>query len=180
MLCAATGVLLSNESPGFLIYVLAAVLGSFMAFSLVGFTSLFGDVTEVGEYHFGHRTEGSFTGIQQFIRKCSAGLANWGALMLLGLAGFINPIPVEKLVDGITKTELVDQEQTLVVLWTIKGIFAIASMLLLIPSTIIAIRWKLTKQRHAALIGYLDRKRAGLGIDEEMEKEIEDICKPLI
>ncbi|MDR2035687.1 MAG: MFS transporter, partial [Coriobacteriales bacterium] len=70
ILCGFVGMTISANSAGFAIYVLAAFLGAFISFSLVGFTSLFGDVTEVGEYHFGRRVEGSFAGVQQFVRKC--------------------------------------------------------------------------------------------------------------
>ena len=174
--CAACSMLISKDSAGFLIYVLAAALGSFISFSLIGFTALFGDVTEVGEYHFGYRAEGSFSGIQQFIRKVAAALANWVALMLLGLVGFIRP--AESVVDGITT--LINQPQTPAVLFTIKGILGISSILLLIPSMIIALRWTLSKEKHARLIQYLDCKRAGLDIDPGIQREIQDICAPLI
>ena len=176
IICAVCSMFITKGSPGFLIYVLAAVLGAFISFSLVGFTALFGDVTEVGEYHYGFRAEGSFSGIQQFIRKCAAALANWVALTLLGLVGFLSPS--ESVVDGVTT--LTTREQTRAVLFTIKGILCFASVLLLIPATIIAIRWVLSKEKHAKLIQYLDRKRAGLDIDEEMEREAQEICKPLI
>ena len=174
--CAVASLFITNESPGFMIYVLAVVLGGFMSFSLIGFTALFGDVTEVGEYHYGYRAEGSFSGIQQFVRKCAAALANWIALTLLGIVGFITPL--ESVENGITT--IITQKQTPAVLLTIKAILGIASLVLLIPSTIIALRWALSKEKHSKLIGYLDRKRAGLEIDPALEQEISDICKPLI
>ncbi|MCL1896712.1 MAG: glycoside-pentoside-hexuronide (GPH):cation symporter [Clostridiales bacterium] len=174
--CALCSTLIGKESPGFAIYVLAAVLGFFIAFSLIGFTAMFGDVTEVGEYHFGRRIEGSFTGIQQFIRKCAAALANWIALMLLGLSGFVNP--VESVVGGVTT--MITQPQSDTVLFTIKGILAFSSVILLLPAIIAAVRWKLTKEKHAALINYLDRKRSGASIAPEEETEVEEMLKPLI
>ena len=174
--CAVGSMFITQGSPGFAIYLLAAVLGCFISFSLVGFTALFGDVTEVGEYHFGRRIEGSFSGIQQFIRKCAAALANWIALMLLGLSGFVRPL--EKVVDGVVTLE--NQSQTKTVLFTIKGILGFSSIILLVPATIIAVRWALTKEKHATLIGYLDRKRSGIETGAEEEKEIEGILKPLI
>jgi len=176
IVCAVFSLFIGKGSPGFFIYVLAVVLGGFISFALVGFTALFGDVTEVGEYHFEHRAEGSFSGIQQFIRKCAAALANWIALMLLGLVGFVRP--VEEVIGGATT--LINQVQSDAVLFTIKGILGLSSVLLLVPSTIIAIRWTLTKEKHALLIQYLDRKRAGLDIDAETISEIQEICKPLI
>jgi len=175
-LCAGASFLLHPESPGFHIYVLASALGICMAFSLIGYNAVFGDVTEVGEYHLGYRAEGSFYGIQQFIRKCCAALANWFALFLLGIAGFITP--VETIENGVNV--LIAQQQTPIVLFTINGILGIVSVILLIPSTINAFCWKLTKEKHAKLIAYLDRKRAGLEISEEDEQEVHDICKPLI
>jgi len=174
--CGIVSMLISGSSPGFAIYALAVVLGGFISFSLVGFTALFGDVTEVGEYHFGTRAEGSFSGIQQFIRKVASAIANWAALTLLGLAGFARPL--ESAVDGVAT--LVNQTQTPAVLLTIKCILGVSSVVLLVPSTVIALRWTLTKERHAALIGFLDRRRAGMEIGEEERREIEGICEGLI
>jgi len=174
--CALASMLISQDSPGFAIYVLAAVLGGFISFSLIGFTALFGDVTEVGEYHFGTRAEGSFSGIQQFIRKLAAALANWAALTLLGLSGFAKPVEIVS--DGVTT--LVSQPQSPTVLLTIKGILAVSSVILLVPSTVIALRWALTKEKHARLIEFLDRRRAGLEVDEGTENEIEEICRGLV
>jgi len=174
--CALSSFLITSDSPFFVIYLLAVALGSFISFSLIGFTSLFGDVTEVGEYHFGRRMEGSFAGVQQFVRKCAAALANWVALTLLGLSGFIKP--VESVIDGVTT--LINQPQTDIVLFTIKGILGVSSIWLLVPSTVLALRWALTKERHALLIDYLDRKRSGVVVDPTEEMEIREILKPLV
>jgi len=174
--CAIGSMFISEHSPGFAIYALAAVLGGFISFSLIGFTALFGDVTEVGEYHFGYRAEGSFSGIQQLIRKIASALANWAALTLLGLVGFVKPL--ESVAGGVTT--LVNQPQTPAVLLAIKCILGISSVVLLVPSTVIALRWALTKEKHAKLIGYLDRRRAGLEIAAGTQDEIEEICKALI
>ena len=175
-ICAGASFLLHPESPGFQIYLLAGILGVFIGFSLVGYNSIFGDVTEVGEYHLGYRAEGSFYGIQQFIRKCCAAVANWFALFLLGITGFITPVEIVE--NGVS--QLIVQPQTPIVLFTINGILGIVSVIFLIPSTIYAFCWKLTKEKHAKLIAYLDRKRAGLYISDEDERYVEEICKPLI
>jgi len=174
--CGLTSMFIGSTSPVFAIYLLAVFLGFFIAFSLIGFTALFGDVTEVGEYHFGRRVEGSFTGVQQFIRKVAAALANWVALMLLGLSGFISP--VENIVDGAVT--LITQTQSETVLFTIKGILGLSSVILLVPAIVIALRWQLTKDKHATLISYLDRKRSGISATSEEELEIQEILKPLI
>jgi Na+/melibiose symporter-like transporter len=175
-ICAAISFLLSPDSPGYHIYLLASALGAFMAFSLVGYNAIFGDVTEVGEFHLGYRAEGNFYGIQQFIRKCCAALANGFALFLLGFSGFITPIEV--IDDGVVK--LIAQPQTPIVLFTINGILGIVSVIFLIPSTVSAACWKLSKEKHAKLISYLDRKRAGLETTPEEEQEVREICNPLI
>jgi Na+/melibiose symporter-like transporter len=173
---AAASFLINSDSPVYYIYVLACILGSFISFSLVGYNAIFGDVTEVGEYHLGYRAEGNIYGIQQFIRKCAAAVANWFALFLLGFSGFVTPVEVVE--NGVTT--FVTQPQAPIVLFTIRSILGIVSIVLLIPSTITALRWKLTKDKHAKLIGYLDRKRAGIEIDPELEQEVCEICKPLI
>ena len=174
--CAGASFLINPGSPDFFIYLLACVLGAFIAFSLIGYNAIFGDVTEVGEYYLGYRAEGSFYGIQQFIRKCCAAVANWFALFLLGIAGFLSPIEVIE--NGVTK--LITQTQTPLVLFTINGILGIVSVIFLIPSTINAVNWKLTKEKHAKLIAFLDKKRAGIEISEEEKQEVDEICKPLI
>jgi len=175
-ICAVASFLITANSPWFFIYVLASVLGIFIGFTLVGYNALFGDVTEVGEYYLGYRAEGSFYGIQQFVRKCCSAVANWFALFLLGIAGFVSPIEVVE--DGIT--HMVSQPQTPLVLFTINAILGIVSIILLLPSTIHAVLWKFPKEKHAKLITYLDRKRSGLEISSEEEAEIEDICDSLI
>ncbi|MCL2425748.1 MAG: MFS transporter [Oscillospiraceae bacterium] len=175
-ICAAASFLITSSSPWFSIYILASVLGIFIGFTLIGYNSLFGDVTEIGEYYLGYRAEGSFYGIQQFVRKCCSAVANWFALFLLGITGFVSPIEVVE--NGIV--ELVSQPQTPLVLFTINGILGIVSIILLIPSTIHAVIWKLTKENHAKLIAYLDRKRSGLEVSAEEEQEVKEICEPLI
>jgi Na+/melibiose symporter-like transporter len=66
------------------------------------------------------------------------------------------------------------------VIFTIKGILGFSSIILLVPSIVLALRWTLTKERHALLIGYLDRKRSGIEVSPEEESEIKEILKPLI
>jgi len=173
---AAMIFLINEQSAFYFVYIIAAGIGCGMAFSLIGYNSVFGDVAEVGEYHFGYRTEGNLYGVQQFIRKCLAAIANGAVLLLLGLSGFVSPVEVVE--DGIRV--MVEQPQTPVVLFTIKAIIGLVSIVLLVPSTITAICWKLPKKNHHKLIAYLDRKRSGMEISDEETKEIDDICKPLI
>jgi len=176
IICSAATFLVGSDSPGLYVYLIACAIGSSVGFSLVGYNAIFGDVTEVGEYHMGYRAEGSFYGIQQFIRKCCAALANGFALLLLGLANYVAPIEI--LENGII--EKISQPQSPIVLFTIRAILGIVPILLLLPSTVSALSWKLPKEKHARLIAYLDRKRAGLEIDEDSEREVHEICKPLI
>jgi Na+/melibiose symporter-like transporter len=86
--------------------------------------------------------------------------------------------PVEVLEDGITL--LITQPQTPLVLFTINAILGIVSVIFLLPSTIFAFCWKLTKDKHSKLISYLDRKRAGISIDEAEENEVREICDTLM
>jgi len=176
VICVLATFLIGTDNPGFHIYILASVLGACIAFSLVGYNAIFGDVTEVGEYHMGYRAEGSFYGIQQFIRKCCAALANALTLTLLGIVDYVAPLEVVE--DGVTT--LVTQQQTPIVLIAIRFILGIVTILFLLPSAVNALSWKLPKEKHAKLIAYLDRKRAGLKIDAESEREVQEICKPLI
>ncbi|MDO4572466.1 MAG: MFS transporter [Clostridia bacterium] len=159
---------LNSAQPGWCVYALACAAGMVMAFPLVGIISLFGDVTDVGELYFSRRMEGAFFGMQQLTRKCASAVANGVTLALLGLAGYVTPP------EGLASVA-----QAPPVLLCIRLIMSLTAPVLLIPSIIVACTWKLTPERHARLIQYLDKKRAGAPVSAGEEAEAEALKRIL-
>lgn len=167
LLCLAN-LFITPATPHIVLYAISASIGVAIAFPIVGIISLFGDVTDVGELYYGTRNEGSFFGVQQFTRKCASAVANGVTLGVIGIAGFINP--VEEIRNGVTV--LITQVQPDIVLALIRGFMSFTGVLL-IPTVVFAILWQLTPERHARMIEYLDKKRAGLPVDQEIATEMQ-------
>jgi oligogalacturonide transporter len=166
---ACLGMLFLNSSqPGWYVYVLAGLAGGILSFSLVGIISLFGDVTDVGELYYGTRMEGAFFGIQQLTRKCASAIANFVALGILGFSGYITPP------EGVAAVA-----QSPSVLLSIRLIMSLTPLVLLLPAILVACTWKLTPERHARMIDYLDKKRAGLPVTDEEEAEAQALRRVL-
>ena len=159
---------ITPATPHAVLYVIAAATGVAIAFPIVGIISMFGDVTDVGELYYGTRNEGSFFGVQQLTRKCASAVANGVTLGVIGLAGFINPL--EEIRNGAAV--LITQVQPDIVLGVIRGFMSFTAVLLLIPTVVFALLWQLTPERHAQMIDYLDKKRAGLAVDSGIEAEM--------
>lgn len=170
--CLAT-LLFNSQTPVIYVYVLAIFVGFAISLPLIGIISLFGDVTDVGELFLNQRLEGSFSGVQQFIRKCASGLANAVALAAIGFAGFINPI--EKSVDGMVT--LVNQVQPETVITTIHYIFAFIPLILLSICIYFALNWKLNEENQHILIEYLDLRRNNNYINSTLENQITEMKK---
>jgi oligogalacturonide transporter len=139
-------------------FVLAVCMGVSLAMPVVMVFSIFSDTTDVGELYFGKRTEGSFSGVQTLIRKaCSAGAV--GLVMFgLGLAGFKEGENVVQPAQAIL---------------TIRLILAIVPAVLLVVGAFIAKTMPLNNERYEKLRKYLDAKRHGGEIDENLVNEVE-------
>jgi GPH family glycoside/pentoside/hexuronide:cation symporter len=133
-------------------------MGVSLAMPVVMVFSIFSDTTDVGELYFGKRTEGSFSGVQTLIRKaCSAGAV--GLVMFgLGLAGFKEGENVVQPAQAIL---------------TIRLILAIVPAVLLVVGAFIAKTMPLNNERYEKLRKYLDAKRHGGEIDENLVNEVE-------
>jgi Na+/melibiose symporter-like transporter len=138
-------------------FVLAALMGVSLAMPVVMVFSIFSDTTDVGELYFGKRTEGSFSGVQTLIRKaCSAGAV--GLVMFgLGAAGFKEGIDIQP-------------QQAIL---TIRLILAIVPAVLLVVGAYVAKTMPLNNERYEKLRKYLDAKRHGGEMDEDLAREVE-------
>lgn len=151
-----------------LIYGIAALMGVAMAFPVVLLNSLFADVTDVGELYFGTRMEGTFSGVQTFVRKCASALANASFMAILGLTGFVQPL---RIVEGLGE-RLVFQGQPELLKTFIRATIAFAPAALLGIGIAAAWKWPITSDRHARLLGYLETKRTGGTADPGLEREM--------
>jgi len=158
---ALATLLISPEISIIYMFVLAVLMGVSIAMPVVMVFSIFSDVTDVGELYFEKRIEGSFSGVQTFIRKaCSAGAVSL-VLFALGIMGF-----KESSVAG----EIVQQSKGVIL--TIRLILALVPAALLLIGVLIAKNMPLTKERYAKLHTYLEAKRHGEEIDNELEEEV--------
>jgi oligogalacturonide transporter len=168
--------LLLSKSNSSLIYPIAALMGVAMAFPVVLLNSLFADVTDVGELYFGRRMEGTFSGVQTFVRKCASALANALFLASLGWAGFVAPV---KTVRGLAESYAYQaQPESLQLL--IRATIAFAPALLLGIGIFVAWSWPISAERHAKLLTYLEAKRGGALPEAALAAEMEALRGPIL
>ncbi len=169
VVCLSTIFLTPDTGP--LIFLAAALLGIAMAFPVVLLNSLFADVTDVGELYFAHRMEGTFSGVQTFVRKCASAVANALFLAALGWSGFIAPT---KTVVGLSET-YVYHGQPDSLTWMIRATVAFVPALMLGVGILVMARWPITAERHGKILRYLEVKRAGGEPERALAAEVETL-----
>ena len=158
--------------PSFTIYVVAAVIGMGLCGCVVMPWTMFPDVTDVGELHFGERKSGSFSGIMTFVRKSSSALGIFIVSQILNFSGYIKP----ETIDG--KEVLFEQPESLITALKVI-VFAIPVVLLLV-TIFFARKYPLTKEVHDKLRNLLEFKRGDRESTELSQEEIEDLTKKLV
>ncbi|MBU0927535.1 MAG: MFS transporter [Spirochaetes bacterium] len=162
--------LVTPRNPA-LVYGVAAVMGVSMAFPVVLLNSLFADVTDVGELFFGSRMEGTFSGVQTFVRKCASALANASFMAALGISGFVQP---RRVVEGLAE-RLVFQSQPEALKLFIRATIAFAPAVLLSLGILVVWNWPITSSRHARLLSYLETRRSGGEPDPGLAAEMKTL-----
>lgn len=165
-LCLAT-LLLNPGTHVAMIYLLAFGLGGSMAFPNSTVQSVYGDVADAGELILGKRYEGSFSGVQTFVRKCASAIAIALAMFILGAFGYVES----------AGGAVVAQPQS--VISAIRFILAFMPLPFLIVGILAANTWALTPARHKQLIRFLELLRAGRKADPELERAVDEM-RPLI
>jgi len=125
--------------------------------------TMFGDVTDVGEFASGERNAGSFSGIMTFVRKVCSAFAIFMISALLDVGGFIRPI------DGV------DQVQPNTVILFIRLIVVVAPLILLSAGIIAARRYPLSETMHKRLRQYMEVKAKNGGTTQQEEEELKRI-----
>ncbi|HPE90152.1 MAG: MFS transporter [Spirochaetaceae bacterium] len=168
MITGLATLLIGPDSPGFAVYLVAAAMGVAMAFPVVLLNSLFADVSDVGELYFGSRVEGTFSGVQTFVRKVASAGANASFMLAIGWAGFVAPV---RRVEGLRET-LSFQAQPESFVWAVRLTIALAPLLLLGLGIAVMLRWPITSERHAKLLDYLAATREGRDCDPGLRDEV--------
>jgi len=169
MLTGLATLLVGPDSPGYAVYLVAAVMGAAMAFPVVLLNSLFADVSDVGELYFGSRVEGTFSGVQTFVRKVASAGANASFMLAIGWAGFAAPV---RRVEGLSET-LIFQAQPETLERTVRFTIALAPLALLGLGIAVMLRWPITSERHGKLLAYLDAARSGRACEPGLAAEVE-------
>ncbi|MEN3041993.1 MAG: MFS transporter [Fervidobacterium sp.] len=145
--------------------IFAAIIGAGVSAVAVMPHTILGDVTDVGELKFNERREGTISSMATFLRKVASALVQALILLILGVAGYINPkgneIPV----------------QPNSVINTIRSILAFGPIILLTFGVIAAIRYPLKPKIHEELKKLLKEKREFGKADEQ---RLEQLRKELI
>jgi oligogalacturonide transporter len=168
MLTGLSTLLVGPDSPGFAVYIVAVFMGIAMAFPVVLLNSLFADVSDVGELFFGSRVEGTFSGVQTFVRKVASAGANASFMLAIGWAGFVAPI---RRVDGLRET-LTFQAQPETFERAIRYTIALAPLLLLGIGVLAMSKWPITSERHGKILDYLASAREGRDCDPGLKAEV--------
>lgn len=165
-LFSLTTLLVNPSSASLLIYLIGAAMGVSFSFAVVGSISSFGETTDAYELFYGKRAEGTLSGVNQLLYKLCSALASLIIGGILKASGYI-----EGLAPGL--------QQPVSALNGVRGILALSPVLLLIPALFVALRFPLTKERHALLSPLLSKRRSGELLDPPEEEVLEDMKKIL-
>ncbi|MDP1714067.1 MAG: glycoside-pentoside-hexuronide (GPH):cation symporter [Anaerolineales bacterium] len=147
---AIVQLLIYSIQPGQITYilVLAVMAGISVSTAHVLPDAIFPDVIEWDELHTGHRREGIYYGVKNFVRKLTGALAIFIALQTLGWFGYQSP-PV-----GATQFS-----QPASALQAIRFLIGPLGTLFLFGAVTMAWFYPLTKERHARVRALLERKK---------------------
>jgi oligogalacturonide transporter len=143
-------------------YIPPVIVGAGLSAGISMPWTMFGDVTDVGEFANGVRNSGSFSGIMTFVRKVCSAVAIFLITAVIDSGGYIRPI------DGI------EQTQPDSVIFFMRLIIVVAPLFLLSMGIIAARRYPLNEKTHNRLRKFLDSRTKGEASPEE-EKELKDI-----
>jgi len=157
------------------IYIFGALFGTAAAGIQVMVFAMFPDVPDADELFSGQRREGIFSGIFTFLRKTGGAIVMFFVGNSMQWAGFIPP--VDKVVDGVTKT--VQQTQTPAFLLVLLLIFILVPVIFIVIAIIACGKYPLTKPVHSRLKNLLKERHAALQAGRELSSEMAEEEKEL-
>lgn len=143
------------NSPEWILYLLAAVMGFGISGPGLIPHAIFGDVVDVGHLKFGIREAGAYSGIGSFVNTCAQGIGLGVAMTILGWAGFTEPAPGTS--EVLTQPE---SAQTAII-----ALMALTPLILMSIGIFFCSRYRLNKERHAMVISAIES-------EDEEDKQI--------
>jgi oligogalacturonide transporter len=134
------------NSPAWVLYMLAAVMGFGISGPGLIPHAMFGDIVDVGHLKFGVRDAGAFSGISSFVNTCAQGMGLAIVMSVIGAAGFTEQQPGAELV-----TSQPESAQTAIIF-----LMALAPLALMSIGIYFCFRYRLNKDLHAQVISAIE------------------------
>ena len=168
---------ISGGTPDWVLMIIGLALGFGIGGTVFVPHSSFGDVCDVGELYFGERTEGSFSGLTNFLNTTAQALGLSIPPLVIGLAGYVETqyVTVSQYGDiqaaggleingvfhklsefqttlGNGNYQLLPLEQSVSAQWAIRICFAVLPIVIMTIGVLIAFRYKLTKDLQQKIV----------------------------
>lgn len=167
---------ITPSSPTLVVFLFAAIVGVGTSAVIVMIYSIFADIPDVDELKTGQRREGIFSGLFTFMRKMSSAVGIFLISNIIAAAGYVPP--KEEIVDGVRK--IIQQPQSPAFITTLRFVFALLPIGLLLLSLFFALRYPLTKSVHDRLKKILELKRKNEKLPYELSTEENFLRKILL
>ncbi|MEA3224082.1 MAG: MFS transporter [Thermodesulfobacteriota bacterium] len=168
--------LITPEMHPYAMYIFGGLVGFATGGVVVMIYSIFPDIPDIDELYSGQRREGIYFGLVTFMRKVSSALAIFFISNAIALAGY--KAPIEETIDGVTK--MVQQGQSTELILTLRVLFSVVPIILLLVCLYNCIRYPLTPGLHARLRKILGVKREKTDLTDELKIEEKELKKILI
>jgi oligogalacturonide transporter len=134
------------NSPAWVIYTLAAVMGFGISGPGLIPHAMFGDIVDVGYLKFGVRDAGAFSGVSSFVNTCAQGVGLAIVMSVIGAAGF-----TEQEVGAPPVTWQPESAQTAIIL-----LMALAPLAIMSIGIFYCTRYRLNKEIHARVLAAIE------------------------
>ncbi len=155
---AQTGLFFLPSDAGNVVFVLAVTAGLGVSVAYLIPWSMIPDIVEFDEYETGHRREGVFFGFMVLLQKLGLALALYIVGVILDMQGFVRPSP------GETPSPVMEQPES--ALMAIRIIVGPIPMVCLVIAAILAWRFPITRDKHAAICRELEARRGNSDKDQ--------------
>ena len=152
--------LITKDSPSYLIYVVAAMSGVGSSASTFVPWSILPEISDIDEMITGRRREGIYAGMSTLIRKVAQAVSVFIIGVVLEQIGYIANI-----------------EQSASTVLGIRLLFFIGPVLFMIIAFITSSRYKMTEKRHDVLMNEIASRKNGA--EPSQDAEVIEICEDL-
>ena len=169
-------VFVSPATPGWLLYVTAAILGTGIGGIIVLMYTMYPDITDVGEYKTKERSAGIYNGVISFLRTVSGALLGYAITLVIQFTGYIQP--VKRIVDGMVQN--IDQPQPDSVLLMFRIMISVVPMLLTVFVIFYSRKYTLSNHVLDLLRRQLKTQRGdseGAPLSEQEAAELESVVR---